>query len=150
MKRRAGFTLVEALITLALIVILSTMAIPAFTTMMNNNRIAAQSNEIVAAFHLARSEAVRRGVAVSVNPLGGSWDTGLQIQLVSTGEVLRVVEPLTNTSIAGTVANYTYAATGRVNTAGSFTLCKSDATGRVINISAIGRPNVTTISCPAG
>lgn len=147
MKRLSGFTLVEAMITVALISILVTIVAPAFTNMINNNRIAAQSNEIIAAIHFARSEAIRRGVNINVLPLGAGWGSGLQVQLATTNAVIKVVQPLTNTSVTGTAANYTYSPTGRVNTPGSFTLCKSGATGRQITISATGRPNVAQTSC---
>ena len=61
-----GFTLIELMVTLSIAVILATVAIPGFQDFFRNNRLATQSNDFVAAFNLARSEAMRRGVRVTV------------------------------------------------------------------------------------
>lgn len=68
MKRSRGFTLVELMITLALAAIIMSLAIPGFQDIIRNNRAATQSNELVAALSLARSEAVKRGARVSLCP----------------------------------------------------------------------------------
>ncbi len=61
-----GFTLVELMVTVAVGVILLTLAVPGFQDMIRNNRMATQTNEFVTALNLARSEAVKRGVRVTV------------------------------------------------------------------------------------
>lgn len=55
----AGFTLIELLVTMAVAGILLTLAVPSFTTIINNNRLVSQTNELVAAIQLTRMEAVR-------------------------------------------------------------------------------------------
>ena len=64
--RGAGFTLVELMITLAVMVILISIATPGFIGVAQNNRAATQANELLSALHIARSEAATRGVPVSV------------------------------------------------------------------------------------
>lgn len=68
MKTQTGFTLVELMIVLALAAILLTVGVPSFSTMIQNNRIVTQTNGFVSSLHLARSEAVKRGMPVSICP----------------------------------------------------------------------------------
>ena len=54
MNRRGGFTLLELMVTLAIVAIVLTVGIPSFREMMRENRLATQTNEFLAA--LARVE----------------------------------------------------------------------------------------------
>jgi type IV fimbrial biogenesis protein FimT len=62
----AGVTLIELLTTLSVAAILTTMAVPSFQNMLSTNRVAGLTNELSAALQLARSEAVKRGRAISL------------------------------------------------------------------------------------
>lgn len=64
--RSDGFTMMELLIAIAVLVILGTLAVPSFIQTIQNNRISGQANELVASTQLARSEAIKRGVEVRV------------------------------------------------------------------------------------
>lgn len=65
MERR-GFTLVELLIVLAVGSILLAIAIPGYGFLVNTNRLATMTNELVSVLQLARSEAIKRGARVTV------------------------------------------------------------------------------------
>jgi type IV fimbrial biogenesis protein FimT len=65
-SRNKGFTLVELMVTLAVAIILLAVGMPLFSGMAANNRATAQANTFLAGFKLARSEAVKRGLEVSV------------------------------------------------------------------------------------
>ena len=66
MNRVAGFTLIEMLVVLVVLGIGISLAVPSFQGMLARNRIATQTNDLLLAISLARSEASRRGSVVSL------------------------------------------------------------------------------------
>jgi len=68
MKKFAGFTLVELLVTLALILILSGLAAPAFTNLFQDNRARLVTDQLRQLINLARTEAIRSGVTITICP----------------------------------------------------------------------------------
>jgi type IV fimbrial biogenesis protein FimT len=64
--RQAGFTLIELLVTLTIAAILLAVGVPAFNSSIASARASDGANSLLAALEVARSEAVRRGVNVSV------------------------------------------------------------------------------------
>lgn len=66
MNRDRGFSLLELVVTVAVVTIVLTVGVPAFREMMQENRLRAYVNEFLAALNLARSEAIKRGVRVSL------------------------------------------------------------------------------------
>ena len=91
-----GYTLPELLITVSVIAIMLSVAVPNMTSLVKDNRVASELNTLMANIHLARNEAAKRDVRVilcrSANPnlsvptCGGSannWSTGY---LMFTGE----------------------------------------------------------------
>jgi type IV fimbrial biogenesis protein FimT len=78
-----GFTLLELIISLSVIVLLVTVALPNFQGIMQRNRVTTKLNEILTAMNLARSEAITGGVVAGACPsLDGvacdadRWDVG--------------------------------------------------------------------------
>lgn len=55
-----GFTLIELVVTVAIVAIVSTLAIPAFQTLIMNNRITSQANQLSSMLAYARSEGAKR------------------------------------------------------------------------------------------
>ncbi|MGB5259337.1 MAG: GspH/FimT family pseudopilin [Gammaproteobacteria bacterium] len=84
MKSENGFTLVELLITILVASLLMALAIPAFNSFVENNRLAASTNQIVSALAVARSEAIHRRELVTLCSstdlatcaASASWETG--------------------------------------------------------------------------
>ena len=66
MKRIAGFTLIELLVVVVVVGIGFSLAVPSFQGMLARNRIATQTNDLLLAISLARSEASRVGGIVSL------------------------------------------------------------------------------------
>ena len=73
-----GFTLIELVMTMAIAGILVSMAIPSFNSILNSSRLTNYANDLVGALNLARSEAVRRGIQVTVSNNGvlTHWERG--------------------------------------------------------------------------
>lgn len=61
-----GFTLIELVMTIAILAILLVVAIPSFRALIINNRITTQANEFVSDVTYARAEAVRRNTRITV------------------------------------------------------------------------------------
>ena len=171
MKRTRGFTLVELLVTLAVATILITVAIPGFRTLIQNNRATTQANELLTGLLLARSEAIKRGIRVSVcsstnqtNCAGSTnWATGWIVftddsgtagTLDGTDAIIRVWDALSGSPTLTQTAggnNIQYLDSGLVQSAAQFTLTLPDCEGnqaRTIDINATGRSNVVTSLCP--
>lgn len=71
-----GFTMMELMITLAIVGILLAIAVPNFKFQIEQGRFTAASNEIITALNFARGEALRRSRPVSVSRVGPSWQGG--------------------------------------------------------------------------
>lgn len=64
-----GFTLVELMITLALLAIMAFIAIPSFTQLTRNNQLQAKAEELKSFLVFARSEAVTQRRAIKIDAL---------------------------------------------------------------------------------
>lgn len=153
MKRTAhGFTLIELMVTVAVIGITLSIAIPSFRGMVVDTRLSAQSNDMLGALKYTRSEAVKRNTRVTLckktvaNTCAvttsatadwkGGWiifvDGGTPGVVDAADTVLRVQNALTGSTLIGdgSVTNFvSYIGTGQTSAAGggaqvgTFSLC---------------------------
>lgn len=64
--RHAGFTVIELMITVAVIAVLATIAAPSMRDLVKNARMTALANDLMTDLNVARSEAVKRGVRTAI------------------------------------------------------------------------------------
>lgn len=170
-----GLSLIELMVTLTIVAILAAMAMPSFRDIANSSRAVGMANELVASLNFARSEAVKRGVAVTVcktaNPdaaspsctTAGDWasgwqtftDSGTQGSVDGTDTRLRVKQPSgSNGSMIGDAnfSNYvTYLPSGASlgnggSASGSITICVGNIQYSVV-VNSTGRVHVDKGTC---
>ena len=79
---QSGFTLIELMVTIAVLAVLLGLALPSFQGSLRSNRVATATNDMLASLALARSEAIRstRGGGVCASndgaTCGGTWGDG--------------------------------------------------------------------------
>src|SRR5438094_5676454 len=87
LKRRSRFTIIELMTTMVILGILITIAIPSFNDLIVSTRVKGAASDIYAALTLARSEAIKRNLNVTVGPptAGAQWVNGWQVSAVIGG-----------------------------------------------------------------
>jgi type IV fimbrial biogenesis protein FimT len=166
MNRQHAFTLIELMVTLAVLGIGLMVAVPSFISITNTNRTASQTNSLIGALNYARNEATTRSSPVSVctsntgtscvTGIGwtGGWivfvDGGTQGQVDAGDQVLRVygaTSPGSTISTSAALTNYiSYSASGISSGQGDFILCDSSGTAsaRKVSVTRIGRVSLQT------
>lgn len=151
MKYQSGITLIETMATLAILAVLTAVAMPSFKFVIKNNRIATQTNNLVSALHYARGETVTRGVSVQVEPVvaGTNWSRGWLVRIdddnsnafESTDTVLRNFEGLRNATLTSSQDTVIFNPAGDAAAAVTLTLKATECNGdfkRIINVKLSG------------
>ena len=167
--RQQGFTMTEALVTLAVAGVLLMVGLPSLTEFLENNQLNSDTNSLFASLMLARSEAVTRNETVTVCKIdpdspdacdnSESWQSGWIVFIDSDADAVRDGgEEIVNTFLGMgentvvTPTNFTnsisYLPAGRSTSAGSFNICVSGTIASDIFINATGRPRTADGACP--
>ena len=142
-----GFTLIEAMIVVAIAAVLTMVALPNFTQFIRDQRIKSASFEIFSTLTLARSEAVLRNTSITITPTGGTtnWANGWEVTAGT--EVIRKQDPFSSITMTGPTS-IVYTGSGRVSgTAATVEMSASGATTRCVSIDLSGRPVSKATAC---
>ncbi len=140
-----GFTLIEMLVTVAILAIILGIGVPSLQPLIERYRISAASNRLFTALTTARSEAIRRGQDVTLSRTGVSWAGGWRI--AAGDATLRFENALPRgvaISEANDIASVVFGVSGRLSSPATqhavFKICFADSTvnAREIAISEIG------------
>lgn len=73
-----GFTLIELMVTIAIVAILGTLAAPSFQSFMRTAQLSSTTNSFVAVVNAARSEGMKRNLHSYITPRdgGNQWGVG--------------------------------------------------------------------------
>lgn len=164
-SRQRGFNILELMVGVTVLAILLGIGVPSFTQLIRNNRAVSQSNDLVSALNYARSEALKRGIRVSVCPASGAacsgaddWNTGILVFDDDTGtagaldvsdETLQSWPAYTNNLVASGPTSISFMPNG-AQAAGTIDIYKSGCTGpqtRRISVAITGRIGLTKENC---
>lgn len=88
--RMSGFTAIELMVTLTVLAVLVSLAVPSFKELVAAQRLRTASFDLRSDLVFARSEALKRNQNVTIAPrLDGGWQTGWVVILDSTATELR-------------------------------------------------------------
>lgn len=78
--RVRGFTLIELIVVMAVLVVLMVVAVPSFVTFQRNAQLTSAANGLLAAINTARGEAMKRNLSAFIVPnTGTDWNSGWKV-----------------------------------------------------------------------
>jgi type IV fimbrial biogenesis protein FimT len=146
-----GFTLIELMVTVAVLAVMASLAAPSFRELLAAQRVRTTAYNIVGDLVLARSEAVKRGENVMVTPVSAAWSNGWSVNVASSAEVLSGQGSVgSGVQFTTSPASITFDRNGQtsVSTVVRFGLSDGGPHKRCISLDPLGRPKSTTMECP--
>lgn len=166
-RRQSGVTAVELIVTLAILGILTAVALPSLQRLMQTQKVRTLTYDLYADLTLARSEAIARGHNIQIANVSGDWVKGWKITdmtamptivLRSNGECAGASPPVSCNSLATGVAvaanqnSYTFDRSGRTTANAQFNIAPTDPTAtdeqkRCLTLDTSGRAKSSKGTC---
>lgn len=152
--RARGFTIIELLITVAILVILIGLAAPSLSNLVRDQRVKTAVGDVYAALVFARSEAIKRNATVNVvspaSDWAGGWEVRAGVTVLNRQDALGGINIDAKDQITdAAITTVSYLGDGRLSTASgrpTFNLKSSESgtttTARCVRLDLSGRPNV--------
>jgi type IV fimbrial biogenesis protein FimT len=145
-----GFTTTELMIVVAIVAVLTAIAVPNMRSLIQTQRVRTASFDINAGLTLARSEAIKRNSSVTMTPGAGGWGDGWTVTDTATNVVAKQ-DKFTQVTVAGP-ATVSFNGMGRlVGPATQFQLSSDELTNdkwRCVKLDISGRPVSIVGQCP--
>jgi type IV fimbrial biogenesis protein FimT len=153
-SRATGFTLVELVTVVTIVGVLAAIGVPAFSNLIATQRTSSAASDIYVALATARSEAIKRNVAVTLSQKSGGWKNGWVI-LDPADNTKKLLEQnaLAGGAITASLTDVIFQSSGRVQggTRPTFAITMTSGTStqsKNVCVDLSGRPFVTTATCP--
>lgn len=148
----AGLTLIELLVTVALIAIIATVAVPSFNNLLQQHRTTSQAMQLFHSVQYARTEAVRQNATIRLSAHNNGW-------CVHSGDTCTASSALQEYANATQLKTNTFSAMSfdgrgrRISPANAnlqvyfqSSSCQAGQASQV-NINPLGYPSVSRASC---
>ena len=147
---QSGLTTIELLVVVAIIGILSAMAVPSFVEFIRNQRIRALATDLHVSLMRTRSEAIKRNKDVTIAPVtAGSWQSGWTVADPDNPGNIENHSAFAGVVVTGP-ATVVYQGSGRISgtTAPNFDIGATGSTvKRCVSIDLSGRPYTKSVTC---
>ena len=163
MRTNKAFTLLELLITLAIITILLAIGAPSLRGLMQNNNAASAASDIQKRLLFARNHSVSTLNRVTVCPLNNTntcttnWISGIDVFIDHNGnrnydnddqKLVKAKRFTGDDTFNGILTGITFMPNGSVSSAGTFEYCSGD-TIKLVNLNINGKSKISdsTAAC---
>ena len=149
-RRARGFTILEMMVVVTIIGVIVAVAAPGMRSFLLGQQVKGLAFDMTNDLLLARSEALKRNLSVSVARSGDSWNTGWTTVASGTSELIsKRNASASSVTVSGAPASITFDYNGRVSSPTSevrVSISSGDAS-RCVELSLSGRASSTVGAC---